>query len=373
MITDKRNIGKKANKKPLAQTQWSLIWRAFKKHRLALFGLGILAVFYFAGVLFPAFFAPYLKFQRFENKYIPPQKIHFVDQNGNFHLRPFVYQWEQEMDPETWQMVNKEDKTKLYPIYFFVHGSKYKLWGLFPTDLHFFGVKGDGIISLGGTDNLGRDLFSRTIYALRISLVIGFAGIFISLFLGLLFGGISGLLGGVIDDIIQRIIEILMSIPRIPLWMAFAAAVPESWTPVQVYFAITVILSLVGWTGLARVVRSKFFTLREEDFVSAAISFNSPMIQIIFKHLIPNFISYVLVSLTLSIPGMILGETALSFLGIGLRPPIVSLGVLLQQAQNYQTVALYPWLFIPGIMVIIVVLAYNFVGDGLRDAADPYN
>lgn len=354
------------------QTQWNLMWKKFKRHKVAMFSILILFIFYIVGVMFPGFFAPYDPYERFEGTYVPPQSVHFFTQEGTFHLRPFVYQWEQEMDPDTWALTFKQNKSKKFPIHFFVRGHKYKMLGIINTDLHFFGIKDGNSAFLFGTDRLGRDLFSRIIFACRISLTIGFAGVFISLIMGLIFGGISGYFGGAIDDIIQRIIETLMALPKIPLWMALAAAVPQNWSPVQVYFAITIILSLLGWTGLARVIRSKFISLREEEFVDAAVSFNASEATIIGRHLIPNFISYVIVNLTLAIPAMIIGETALSFLGIGLRPPVISLGVLLKRAQSFKTVSMHPWLLIPGIFVIIVVLSFNFVGDGLRDAADPY-
>ncbi len=354
----------------VSKTQWQLIWRQFIKHRLALLGLVILAFFYVVGVFLPEFFAPHGPNERFDS-YLPPQRIRFVDSDGNFSLRPFVYGWERKMDMQTWQTTYVPDESKVFPIQFFVQGSPYRLWGQFGGSLRLFGVEG-GTLCLWGTDHLGRDVLSRTIYAMRISLTIGLVGVTISLILGLAIGGISGLLGGVVDNIIQRLIEVMMSIPTIPLWMALAAAVPRDWRPLQVYFAITVILSLVGWTGLARVVRSKFMSLREMDFVSAAKGYNTPQSVIITQHLIPNFISYVFVSLTLAIPDMILAETALSFLGLGLRPPVISLGVLLSRAQDLQTISMHPWLLLPGLMVVIIVLAFNFVGDGLRDAADPY-
>ena len=327
---------------------------------------------YFICVLFPGFFAPYGQHEQFAGKYIPPQGLHFIDAEGVFHIRPFAYNVKQTLNRSTLELTVKANTDKRYHLSFFPRGTEYKLWGLIKTDIHFFGLEEGGRIFLFGTDRLGRDLFSRTLYACRISLTIGFVGVFISFILGLIVGGISGLLGGVVDETIQRIIEMLMSIPHIPLWMALAAAVPREWSAIQVYFAITVILSIIGWTGLARVIRSKFISLREEDFISAAVAYNAPITTIIGRHLIPNFISYVIVSITLSIPFMILAETALSFLGIGLRPPVVSLGVLLERAQRFQTVALYPWMLIPGGFVVIVVLAFNFVGDGLRDAADPY-
>jgi peptide/nickel transport system permease protein len=366
-------IDQASRKKAEARTQAQLIWRDFKRHRLAIVSLIVLGVLYFVGVGFPGFFAPHGKFQEFDDAHLPPQRIRFVDAEGQFHLVPFVYNYIRDIDPETWQPVITVDRSTRYHLRLFVRGAEYRVFGVFPANLHLWGVESGGLAALWGTDKLGRDLFSRTIYALRPSLTIGFVGVGISLVLGLILGGISGLAGGAVDDIIQRVVEAMLAVPKIPLWMALAAAVPAQWGAIQVYFAITVILSLMGWTGVARVVRSKFMALREEDFVTAARGYNAPSSTIIARHLIPNFISYVIVNLTLAIPGMIIGETSLSFLGIGLRPPVVSLGVLLSQAQSFQTVAIYPWLLIPGAVVVIVVLAFNFVGDGIRDAADPYN
>ncbi|NLJ85678.1 MAG: ABC transporter permease [Firmicutes bacterium] len=354
-----------------SKTQWQLIWRQFTRHRMALASLVVLSFLYVVGVFSPEFFAPHSVNTRFDS-FLPPQGIHFVDAEGDFHLRPFVYGWKKELDRKTFKTTYTPDTSQKYPIRFLVQGSPYKLWGIIPSSMHFIGVDEGGILCLWGTDNLGRDMFSRSIFALRISLTIGLVGVFISLVLGLIIGGVSGLVGGPVDNVIQRFIEVIMSIPTIPLWMALAAAVPREWSAVQVYFAITVILSLVGWTGLARVVRSKFISLREMDFVTAAEGYNASQMTIIIQHLIPNFLSYVVVNLTLAIPDMILAETSLSFLGLGLRPPTVSLGVLLSRAQDLQTVAMHPWLLIPGALVVIVVLAFNFVGDGLRDAADPY-
>ncbi|MBA7626917.1 hypothetical protein ES703_34375 [subsurface metagenome] len=350
-------------------SQWQLMWRQFKKHKLALVGGSILIVLYITAI-FCEFFSPYHIYTRSKYLYCPPQRIHFFDEEG-FHLRPFIYGLEGSRDPVTLRMKYSVDKTKNYPIYFSVHGCEYKFWGLFKTDIHLFGVK-EGPLFLFGTDKLGRDLFSRNLYASRISLSIGLVGVAIAFVLGCILGGISGYYGGVADTIIQRIVEFSISIPTIPLWMALSAALPPRWSPIKVYFGITVILSIVGWSGLARVVRGKLLELREEDFVMAARISGTSERGIITGHLLPSFLSYLIVDLTLRIPWMILGETALSFLGLGIRPPAVSWGALLKDGQNIRTVAQFPWLLIPGLFVIVVVLAFSFLGDGLRDAADPY-
>jgi len=359
-----------AEEKYYVASQWQLMWRKFIKHKLAIFGGAVLAIFYIIAI-FCEFFSTYDIYKRYPKYiYYQPQRIHFFDEEG-FHLRPFIYGSKKKIDPVTWRRIYTLDKTKKYPIYFFIHGDKYKLWGLFSTDIHLFGVK-EGTIFLFGTDKLGRDLFSRNIYAARISLSIGLVGVALSFVLGSTLGGISGYYGGAADTIIQRIIEYLISLPTIPLWMALSAALPADWPPIKVYFGITIILSIVGWCGLARVVRGKLISSREEDFVMAAKIAGATDSRIISTHLLPSFLSYLIVNLTLAIPNMILGETALSFLGLGLRPPVVSWGVLLKNAQNVRTVALHYWLLIPGFFVIITILAFNFLGDGLRDAADPY-
>ena len=354
-------------------SQWRLMWWRFKRHKLAMASAVVLAIFYFVAI-FCEFIAPYEPLYR-DIDYVqaPPQKIHFVDEQGKFHLIPFVYKTTQILDSETWDRKSVEDESKIYPIRLFVRGDRYKFWNLFYMDIHLFGVEKGGNIHLLGTDRLGRDMLSRIIYGSRISLSIGLIGIVISFFLGISIGGIAGYYGGVIDNVIQRIIETLISIPGLPLWMALAAALPAIWSPLRIYFGMILIMSIIGWTGLARVVRGKFLSLREEDFVVAARLCGTGEAKIIFKHLLPSFMSHIIISLTLAVPGMIIGETTLSFLNIGLRPPVVSWGVLLQSAQNVQAVAMAPWLMFPALFVIIVVLAFNFLGDGLRDAADPYS
>ncbi len=353
-------------------SQWQLMWRKFRHHTLARIGIGVLAVLY-VGALFCEFISTQDIFEQHPDRiFVPPQRIHFIDSRG-FHLRPFVYDYTMRMNLETLSRSYVEDTSREYPIRFFVHGDPYKFWGLFRTDIHLFGIGGtEGSLFLFGTDQLGRDLFSRNLYASRISLTIGLVGVAISFLLGCVIGGISGFFGGIVDTIIQRIIEFLICIPSIPVWMGLSAALPKKWPSTLVYFGITLILSIIGWTGLARVVRGKILALREEDFAMAAKVSGSRPWNTITRHLIPSFLSYLIVHITLAIPGMILGETALSFLGLGIQPPAVSWGVLLQNAQNVRTVSTNPWLLIPGLFVIVVVLCFNFVGDGLRDAADPY-
>ncbi len=361
-----------ADEKIFQASQWQLVWIKFTKHKLAVVAGAILVIIYVCSAGIPEFLAPYnMQEVHREFSFVGPQKISFIDPQGRFHLRPFVYGLVKTEDPVTWEAVYKQDPALMYPISLLVHGEKYKFWGLFDTDVHFIGLK-EGTMFLMGTDILGRDIFSRLLNAGRISLSIGFLGVAISFILGNLLGGISGFYAGATDMVIQRVIEFLSSIPTIPLWMSLAAALPPRWPPLRVYFGITVILSILGWTGLARVVRGKLLELREEDFVMAARLSGSSDGRIIVRHLLPSFMSYLIVSVTLAIPGMILGETALSFLSLGLRPPVVSWGVLLQDAQSFTTVAIHPWLLIPGLAVIVVVLCFNLLGDGLRDAADPY-
>lgn len=353
-------------------SQWQLVWRKFRRHRLALFGMSIIAIFYLVAIFAGFFSANDFDKRHVEFATMPPAKLHFVDEAGNFHLRPFIYMMEQELNMETLAREYTEDTSVAYPIRFFVKGDPYKIWGIFDSDIHFIGVDAPGRLFLFGTDDFGRDLYSRNIHASRISLSIGFIGVIVSFILGCLIGGVSGYFGGKVDLVIQRLIEFIISIPTIPLWIALAAALPAHWTSTQVYLGITIVLATVGWTTLARAIRGKLLETREADFVMAAKISNMGDFDIIIKHLLPSFASFLIVSLTLAIPNMILGETALSFLGIGIRPPAVSWGVLLQDAQNIRSIAQSPWLFIPVFFVITVVLCFNFVGDGLRDAADPY-
>ena len=353
-------------------SQWQLMWRKFRRHRLAIYSL-VIIIFLYSIAIFAEFYAVNDHMKR-HVKYAkaPPNTLYFVDETGTFHLIPFIYDQKQELDMDTLQRNYTEDRSRRYHLKFFVKGEPYSMLGLLNTDIHLFGVDEPAVYFPFGADDLGRDLYSRTMHAARISLSIGFLGVVISFALGCLIGGISGYFGGTVDLVIQRIIEFIISIPQIPLWIALAAALPAEWSSTQVYFGITIVLATVGWTALARTVRGKLLELREADYVMAARISNMSDLNIIVKHLLPSFASYLIVVLSLAVPGMILAETALSFLEIGIRPPAVSWGVLLQDAQNIRSLSQSPWLLIPGLFVIITVLAFNFLGDGLRDAADPY-
>ncbi len=353
-------------------TQWQLIWWRFKKHKLSLIGMGILSVFFIISI-FPELIAPYSSVQRNTNYIMgPPQTFKFRNSNGSFTLFPHIFDVNSERNIESLELEYKQIPEKAKPVKLFVRGEKYRLFGLIPGSIHLFGVE-NGFFHLWGTDSLGRDLFSRTIYATRTSLSIGVLGLIIAFYIGLLLGGISGYFGGWIDNFIQRFIEFVRSIPTFPLWMGLAAAMPREWSPLRVYFVLTIILGLIGWTNLARRVRSKLLSIREEDYITAAKLAGSGDFRIIFKHMIPSFLSYIIVDLSIAFPSMILSETSLSFIGLGLRPPVTSWGVLLKASQNIRSISSSPWMFIPAIFVILAVLAFSFVGDGLRDAADPYS
>lgn len=365
--------GEQTDQRVLVASQWQLIRWRFLRHKLAVISLVVLGIFYFVAI-FAEFVAPYDPYEfREELTLAPPHTIRFVDPEGNFHLRPFVHPFEKTLDKVTYAAVFVEDETVMQPLGLFVRGDPYKLWGLFESEIHLFGLQDpEARLSLLGQDTVGRDLFTRIVFGARISLTIGLVGVAMSFFLGILIGGLSGYLGGTVDMVIQRVIESLRALPTLPLWMALSIALPSGWPVVRTYFAIVLILSIVGWTGIARVVRGRFFALREEDFVGAAELDGASNLRIIFRYLLPSFMSYIIARLTLAIPQMILGETALSFIGLGLQPPAISWGVLLKDAQAIRVLALSPWLLLPTVFVVVSILAFNFVGDGLRDASDPY-
>jgi peptide/nickel transport system permease protein len=354
---------------------WRLMWWKFKKHRMAVVAAGFLCVLYF-GALFCEFVSPTDPFAfNARYTYMPPQAVHFTDENGQLQM-PFTYEMIKQRDPVTFATTYKEDtkKPKHY-LQLLVHGAPYNMWGIVDSDIHLLGVDNsipNGTMFLLGTDMQGRDLLSRIIFGTRVSLSVSLVGVIFSLILGIFLGGISGYFGGWIDMLIQRLIELLQSVPTLPLWMGLAAAIPLNWDPLTVYFIITVLLSLLSWTGLARVVRGKFLSMREEDFVMAARLLGASDLRVILRHMVPSFLSYIIAVTTLAIPDLILSETALSFIGLGLRPPVVSWGVLLKDAQNIRSIALAPWLLLPAVVLIITVVAFNFFGDGVRDAADPY-
>lgn len=351
-------------------SQGKLIFLKFAHHKLAIIGTIILIIFYGVAIFanFFAFNDPQKYFDDYSNA--PPMQIRISDQDGL--SRPFYYGYTKERNKKTLQLEYRTDTSKKHYLTLFGKGYDYKFLGM-NFDRHFIAAEDGTPFYLFGTDSLGRDVLSRIMYGARISLTIGLVGVIISFIMGCVLGGISGYYGGMVDTVIQRIIEFLLSIPTLPLWMALSAALPRNWTMMQTYFCITIILSITSWTGLARVVRGKIISIKGEDYVTAARLSGAGDMNIIVKHLLPSFLGYLIVNLTISIPNMILGETSLSFLGLGLQSPAISWGVLLSDAQNIRTIAMCPWIMIPGIFVVIVVLAFNFVGDGLRDAADPYS
>ncbi len=359
-----------AQEKYYLASQWKLMWWKLRRHRLAVI-CGAILILNYATIMFSEVIAPYsLHTRNTEFIYSPPQSVHLFH-DGEF-IGPFVYGRGYELDMEILKRSYPEDRSQVHPLRFFCQGDSYEFWGLFKASFHLICPPENGTFFLLGTDRLGRDMLSRITYGARISLTIGLVGIIISFTFGILIGGLAGYYGGWVDATVQRIIEVIRSFPELPLWMALSAVLPVNWSPILIFFGITVILALLDWTGLARAVRSKLLSLREEDYCSAAELMGAKPGRIIGRHLLPGFMSHLIASATLSIPAMILGETALSFLGLGLRPPVTSWGVLLNEAQNINVVALYPWLLFPVVPVILIILTFNFFGDGLRDAADPY-
>lgn len=355
---------------------WALMWRKFRRHRIALISLWLVGFIYVVA-LFGNFFAPedYTETNR-RGIYVPPQGIHFIhtDEDGTRVFQLHAKKLKMKVDKATMRRSYEPQEGKIIPLGFFVKGHSYKLLGLIEADRHFFGPKNArDVVYFLGSDRLGRDTLSRIIIGTQVSMSVGLVGVVVSLVIGVSLGGISGYYGGFVDNLIQRLIEFLRSIPTIPLWMGLAAAIPLGWPPLRTYFVVTIIVSMIGWTSLAREVRGKFLSLRGEDFITAARLDGLSDWQVIRKHMVPSFSSHIIASLTLAVPLMILAETSLSFLGIGLQPPIVSWGTLLKEAQNIRTIIEAPWLLIgPGSTIVMAVLALNFLGDGLRDAADPH-
>ncbi len=357
-------------------SQWQLMWWAFRRHKLAMVGLVVTIVLYIIAAV-PGFFAvndPYQ--QNARAQYHPPEALHLFDrgENGGLQIGLWYHPDKLARDPETLAAIYKPDETEKITVSLFGKGFEYKIFGIFTTDRHLLASDDpDHPLFLLGADRLGRGVWSRVMQGAQISLSIGLVGVALSLIIGIILGGISGYYGGRIDFVVQRTIEFVLALPSIPIWMAMTAALPQDWPATRQYFMITVILSLTGWAHLARVVRGRFLSLRTEEFVTAARLDGCSERRIIFRHMLPSFMSHIIASITLAIPAMILAETALSFLGLGLQPPTISWGVLLQEAQNIRSIATAPWLFWPGAFVVIAVMALNLVGDGLRDAADPYN
>lgn len=354
-------------------SQWSLMMRKFRKHKLAMTST-IVLIFFYVVAIFGNFVAPQGT-EQYDGRYVNcgPTPVHWF--HGGRFMGPFVYGLKTERDPETFMLMFAEDTEQVYRIKFFAQGAEggeYKLFGLIPTNIHLFEAEGEGRVFLFGTDSMGRDLFSRVVLGAQISLFIPVAGMLLTLVLGLFMGSLAGYFGGWIDTVIQRLVEVVRSFPQVPLWMALSAAIPKTLKPAQVFMLMTLILSLISWPDLSRVVRSKFISVKKEDYIMAARISGAPVDKVITRHMIPSFTSYIIVNMTMSIPSLIIGETTLSFLGLGLRSPATSWGVLLQETNKLETIMFYGWKLIPMLFVFLTVLAFNFMGDGLRDAADPY-
>jgi peptide/nickel transport system permease protein len=372
---DPHPVPERAEDRAGVASQWRLMWWSFRRHRLAMAGGIIVALLYLVAAV-PHFLATGDPLQQNARAvFHPPQPLHLIEttEEGGWSLRPHVYAMRLVRDPVTLAPSFRPDAASKVYLTFFGEGYEYNLFSLIPTTIHLLAPENPAeAMFLLGADRLGRDVYSRMVVAAQTSLLIGLAGVFLSLVIGLILGGISGYYGGRVDFAVQRVIEFVLALPTIPIWLALAAALPQGWPPERIYFTITIILSLVGWAQLARVVRGRFLSLRIEDFVTAARLDGASEKRIIFRHMLPSFASHIIASVTLAIPAMILAETALSFLGLGLQPPVISWGVLLREAQNIRSIATAPWLFAPGAAVVVAVLALNFLGDGLRDAADPY-
>lgn len=365
-----------AKQKQVSQSYWALVWWKFKRNRIAVLGGILLLSFYFGFVFIPEFLSPYELNHTSDFVEAPPTKLHFIDAEGKFHIQPFVYGMERKLDFKTRARTYVEDTTRMYPVSLFIRGDEYKLLGFIPSDLHLYGVdqknNPEAIILIMGADALGRDWFTRILYGGRLSLMIGLIGQVMTIVFGMTLGVVSGYYGGMIDQVIQRTTEFLNAFPDIPLFMALAAAIPTFWSPIAVYFMLTIILSFVRWGGLARQVRGLILSLREREYVLAAKSAGASDARIMFRHLLPGTMSHVIVIATLAIPGMILSETALSWLGLGLRAPLTSWGVLLQDAATVRAIHTTPWELWTVPFILVTILAYNMLGDGLRDALDPY-